>query len=370
MSILVSGHFVYAGRVGGAEHMVYNLVEGMDEAGENTTLLCGNKANLSQSFVRRRENSGRSIIECGGERHRFLSEQKACFDPRLRAEAILFPNYYLPPFVPKRLGRTGVVIHDFQYRHFPEHFSPKKRAWLGFSHRQAFNRADKVIVISQFVRDDAIRLYGPRAKKCVVIPNPISWDRFGVIPGEAPFGGRPYILSVAAHYPHKRLDVVIKAFAPLARRRRDLLLVLVGQLARDLVSVGSDVHRLHHLIHDLGLADQVKITGYIDDATLGDLYRHARVFAFPSLFEGFGMPAVEALGFGLRCVTTRHTALPESTLGMADYVDHAESVDEWTQRLDALIDGPRLSPEKVNELRDYYNPLKIGKLYLEALAGR
>ena len=112
--------------------------------------------------------------ECGGPGPRFVSEQRACFDGRLNGAAILFPQYYVPPIIPRRLGQAAVVIHDFQYRHLPQYFSARKRAWLRLSHWRAFFTATKVIVISNFVRQDAIGLYGRCAEKAVVIPNPVS----------------------------------------------------------------------------------------------------------------------------------------------------------------------------------------------------
>jgi glycosyltransferase involved in cell wall biosynthesis len=368
MGILIAGHFIYTGRVGGSEHMVYNLTRGLSDLGVEVTFLCADRANLSAEFLEDSRIAHRTIIECGGKGSRFVSEQRACLDRRLRGTSILFPQYYLPPILPRRLGQAAVVIHDFQYRHFPQYFSAKKRAWLRLCHWRAFTTATKVIVVSDFVRRDAIRLYGQCAEKSIVIPNPVSWDRFRKTPGPHPFGERPYLLSVAAHYPHKRLDVLVKAFSKIAQKRKDLLLVLCGQLPEGLISVGKDVTGLRGLISDLGLNERVCITGYLSDQEVGDLYHHALAFAFPSVFEGFGMPAVEALGFGLPTLTTRCTSLPEVTLGMAHYVDDPSDTDEWAERLESLVATPRLPAETIERIRDNYDALSIGQRYLQALS--
>ena len=370
--LLVSSHFVYSGRVGGAEHMTYNLVRGLHEAHAAPTVLCSQHANLSVQFIRDCHLRNIPLLESGGNRGpRFLSEQRACFDPALSGAAIIFPNYFLPPIVPKRLGKTAVVIHDFQYLHYPQHFSWKKRAWLWLSHRRAMQSADHLIFISEFVRRDAIRLFGSIAARGVAISNPISWDRFGERSLRVVGDEKPYILSVAAHYPHKQLDILLRAFAIFAQRDKDVRLVLVGQLANKLISVSGAGGVLENLIKDLGIADRVTVTGYVDDLQLGDLYRQATAFAFPSSFEGFGMPAVEALGFGVPCLTTRCTALPETTLGFADYVDEPANVEEWAARLITLVEKPRLAPEKVRWLRHRYDPVTIGRQYLmELQSGR
>jgi glycosyltransferase involved in cell wall biosynthesis len=368
MTILVSNHFIYAERVGGAEHMAYNLVKGLRQAQAEPVVLYSDKRNLAQQFVLECESTQVPLIKCGGSRGpRFIIEQRACFDKSLHGDAILFPNYFLPPVVPPRLGATAVVIHDFQYLHFPEYFSARKRAWLRLSHARALRQADQVIFISEFVRQDAIRWFGSVAERGVVIPNPISWDRFPETDEASAPPIRPYILSVAAHYPHKRLNVLLKAFARFAGRRKEFCLVLIGQLARNLVSVGGEEGGLEAIIQKLGLEGRVHVTGYLSDRQLGNYYRHASAFAFPSVFEGFGMPVVEALGFGLPCLTTRCTALPETTLGLADYVEDPSDVDEWASRLDYLVDAQRLSPSEIQEVRNRYNLGAIGSRYKSAM---
>jgi len=370
MTILVSNHFVYAGRVGGAEHMAYNLVRGLNQAGADPVVLCTNRSNLWDQFVQECEHSAVPVIECGGNRGpRFVIEQLACLDSSLHGDAILFPNYFLPPFIPARLGAPAVVIHDFLYRHSPQYFSARKRAWLRVSHARAMRYAHEVIFISEFVRQDAIRWFGSIARRGIVIPNPISWDRFSESYGSPSPEDRPYILSVAAHYAHKQLDVLLKAFADFSRKRPDYCLVLVGQLAGNLVSNSNSPSALGRLIAELQLTDRVRVTGYLTDAEVGNYYRYAAAFAFPSVFEGFGMPVVEALGFGLPCLTTRCTAIPEVTLGLATYVDNPADVGEWASRLQELVDAPRLSSIQIQRVRDRYAPLTIGHQYKSALSG-
>ena len=177
--LLVTGHFVFAGQIGGAEHMFYNLVRGLGAVGEPPRVLCADERNLDPGFVS--ELRPGQLLACGGgSGSRFVGEQQAALRPGLRSEAVLFPNYFVPPVVPGRLGRVATVIHDVQFRHFPRYFSARKRAWLAASQALAMRRADTVVAISGFVRDDLLRIYGRRfERKLVAIPNPISWDRFG-----------------------------------------------------------------------------------------------------------------------------------------------------------------------------------------------
>ena len=373
--LLVSGHFVYEGRVGGAEQMLYNLLLGLAELNAKTTVLCADAARLAGSFRQEVEVRPRLQLRAsGGRGPRFIAEQHACLDRALTADAILFPNYFLPPVVPHRLGRTAVVLHDLQYRHFPQYFSARKRAWLRVVQTFAMARADRVFVISDFVRRDVLRVFGARyAAKIVVAPNPICWTRF-----EPPDGTdfrplqRPYILSVAAHYPHKNLHTLIRAFAELSTRDRDIQLVLCGQDYALLHGVGGVKTGLRPLIAELGLTERVTLTGYLDDVALGRWYRHAALFAFPSLFEGFGMPPVEALGFGLPVLTSGMTALPETTLRLAHEVTQAENPAAWAAAMRDLLragETMRLGAGEVARVRAIYSPVVCAQRYLGGLVG-
>ncbi|MDT7953589.1 MAG: hypothetical protein RQ966_18980, partial [Acetobacteraceae bacterium] len=156
LRLLVAAHFVYAGRVGGAEHMLYNLLRGLSQTCRQLTILCASERNLSAASLAdlHRHDSVR-IAEHGGGGPRFIAEQRACLTPGLSGDAVLFPNYFVPPITPRRLGRVATVLHDLQYRHFPQHFSTKKRAWLAAAQSFAVRKADRLIVISDFVRQDA-----------------------------------------------------------------------------------------------------------------------------------------------------------------------------------------------------------------------
>lgn len=370
--LLVMAHFVRTGRVGGAEPMLYNLLRGLASGCGGLDIACSKPEQLDPDFVAQMASlPGTRLRVAGGPGPRFLAEQRACLDPRLEADAVLFPNYFVPPVLPARLGRVGTVLHDLQYAHYPQYFSRRKRAWLRFAQKLALHRADRVIVISRFVAEDVLARFGRAAeRKLVIVPNPISWDRFGVEDGAPPPLAGPYVLAVAAQYPHKNLETLVRGFAQAARARAELRLVLCGRDYNGLHGVVGRRAGLGELIAALGIADRVQLTGHVDDAALGRWYRGAALFAFPSLFEGFGMPPVEALGFGLPVLTTRCTAIPETTLGLASYVDDPLDAGEWAARIIAMTQAPAAhapSAAEVALLRSYYAPERIAERYLQAL---
>jgi glycosyltransferase involved in cell wall biosynthesis len=354
--------------------MFYNLMRGLWLNGVSFDLISPNEDNLDQSFrLELTDRMKRRIVASGGTGPRFIAEQRSCFDKTLSGEAILFPNYFTPPIIPPRFGRVVTVIHDFQYRHFPQYTRRRKRLWLRLAHDLTFRRADVVVVLSDFVRQDVIRHYGGRAlEKLVVIPNPISWEHLE--DGRAQEAGRrPYILTVASHYPHKNLETLLRAFSILRSRVPDVDLVIAGQRRSELVGQMAGGPDLEELASSLGLSDQVRFTGHVGDAELADLYRNAALFAFPSLFEGFGMPPVEALGLGVPTLTTRCASLPEVTLEGAHYVDRPQDAEEWAERIQAILEHRsdfEVPPATVAAIRERYAPERIGKLYAEALLKR
>ena len=163
--------------------------------------------------------------------------------------------------------------------------------------------------------------------------------------------------------------MLVRAFAEVARRQPDLDLVFCGQPYASLRGVPGSTGGLEPLIAELGLAGRVHMTGYINDRALGRWYRHAAMFAFPSLFEGFGMPPVEALGFGLPTITAARTALPETTMGLAVAVEDPLRPAEWADRILQVWRNPALgrpSPAAIARIRARYSPATVGRQYADA----
>ena len=186
-----------------------------------------------------------------------------------------------------------------------------------------------------------------------------------------PWSAFPYVLSVAAHYPHKNLETLVRAFAVLVQSRPEMKLVLVGQLAEYLVGTSRKLEVIG-LIDELNLRDAVIVTGYVDDLSLGQWYRHASLFVCPSLFEGFGMPPVEALGMGIPVLTTTCGSLREVTHDMAVYIEDPLDVGEFASKMATMLEAPeryRPSDSQQRWLRNLYSPERIGALYYGVMSG-
>jgi len=186
---------------------------------------------------------------------------------------------------------------------------PARRVWLFLNVRYA----RRIIAVSERTRANILRLYPDAREKVVVVRHGVE-ARFQPAPDGAQRGtilsalgipNRPYLLFVGQPRRKKCLDVLLAAFARVAKEARcDTQLVLAG--VRNPKESGLDAR-----VKELGLAEHVRFPGYVGDDDLVELYRHATAFVFPSQFEGFGLPPLEAMACGTPVVASTGGAIPE-----------------------------------------------------------
>jgi glycosyltransferase involved in cell wall biosynthesis len=229
---------------------------------------------------------------------------------RARPDVLFVPSHVIPwPGVGDI--PAVVTVHDLGYVRHPEAQPMLRRLYLDGSTRHSVRVARRVIAVSQTTADDLTALYHvPRTKVRVIhsgidarlkpvdnLPAIVAMrDRYH-IPG-------PYVLHVGTLHSRKNLIALVEAFDQVKDRVEGLLLVLAGQ-------PGWGYDRLVRRIGQLGLQARVMLPGYIEDADLPALYSGARVYVFPSLYEGFGFPALEAMACGTPVVCTNASSLPE-----------------------------------------------------------
>ncbi|MBN2002760.1 MAG: glycosyltransferase family 4 protein [Anaerolineae bacterium] len=225
-------------------------------------------------------------------------------------DALFVPAHVLPLARPRR---ALVTVHDLGYRYFPEAHPPGKRRYLDWSTRWNVWAASHVLADSQATRDAIVREYGaPASKITVAYPGydttlaPIRDPqvlaavraRYG-IPGD-------YILALGSIQPRKNLVRLINAFAQILERHPGLTLTLAGPdgwLSAPIVG----------RVKELGLEKRVLFPGYVAERDKAALISGARAFAFPSLYEGFGFPALEAQACGVPLLASNTSSLPEVT---------------------------------------------------------
>ncbi len=235
-----------------------------------------------------------------------------------------------------------VSVHDVSYLEHPEYFR-RERAWqLKLTVARTVRQAAKILTVSEFSRSSILRAYGGIDEgKVVVVPNaaapefrPISRDAAGAAVRQRFAVNGPFLLSVGDLLPRKNQIGLIRAFSRLLRA--------YPQFAHSLVFAGKETWFAHHVreaARASGLADRIQFLGFVSDSELLHLYNACDVFVFPSYYEGFGMPALEAMACGRAVVCSSTSALPEVVDGAALLFD-PYSVDEMVRALaDLLLDA-------------------------------
>src|SRR5712664_701133 len=230
-----------------------------------------------------------------------------------------------------------LTVHDICYTSHPEWFSARDLSVLSATVPWSIRRAARVITVSDLCRTEIIERYRVPEEKVVRVYNAAGPAAQALSEAEARVDvaalgidpSRPYVLAVGNLQPRKNLVRLIKAFADLTAQGIDADLVIVGpeHFRSDLVRQEA-----------AGLDARVRMTGYLTHRQLAACYECATVFAFPSLFEGFGIPALEAMAHGTPVVCAKAGALPEVCGDAALYFDPLDTTSIATTLKRVLTD--------------------------------
>jgi glycosyltransferase involved in cell wall biosynthesis len=206
---------------------------------------------------------------------------------------------------------------------------------LGLMVGPSVRHAARVITDSQAARRDIVRFYRVSPDKVVVTPAAAGPQYYPQPPGEVERIRRAYdlkeryLLAVGNVQPRKNLPRLVEAFARIASEATDVQLVIVGRSTWKGSEVEATVHRL-------GVTGRVRFTRYVPDAHLPGLYTGAVTLCYPSLYEGFGLPPLEAMACGTPTVTSNVSSLPE-VVGDAAITVNPRSVDEIARALRCML---------------------------------
>ena len=246
------------------------------------------------------------------------THRKLAWEVSRRPPHVLFVPAHVVPFLPPPLlPPTVVTLHDIGYRYFPRSHTALQRLYLELSTRWSAAAARRIIAVSQQTANDLQRFYGvAEAKIRVIHEAPMRRAAgTGADAGRAPVYERPFALYVGTIQPRKNLLRLIESFERLIQQQ---------DIGWDLVLVGRWgwlSEEYERLVAAKGLVDRVHFPGYLPDGAVAALMRAALFFVFPSLFEGFGLPVLEAQTTGVAVMCANNSALPEIAGDAALLVD-------------------------------------------------
>lgn len=245
-----------------------------------------------------------------------------------RPPDVLFIPAHTLPYIRKKRIKTVVTIHDLGYEYLPQYHQFPHRLWLNRSTEYAVKHADRLIAVSEATREDLVRKLGADEKKISVVYEGLGLriDSNAISPGQVDQARTkysvfsPYIVFVGTIQPRKNLIRLIQAFANLIQEPQisemypQLTLLFIGRKGWMNTGIYAEPERL-------GISDRVIFLGHVPDQETAAFLKGSLCFAFPTLFEGFGIPILEAQSYGAPVVTSAKKPMTEVGGTAAEYVE-------------------------------------------------
>jgi len=253
-------------------------------------------------------------------------------------------NYQAPALRQARLVST---VHDINFVRFPEMQSKGIRRFIS-SLPGLLENSRMVLADSRFTADELSEVYElPPEKVRVVYPglNPVFLDEPGEEEVETALRAYgltpPYLAYIGNLHPRKNLATLLEAFSLLCERGLEHQLAVIGGGGLGKLN-NTEYHKLMSRVRDLGLEDKVAFTGYVPDERLRSLLARADMLVFPSIYEGFGLPPLEAMACGVPVITSSRASLPEVVGDAALLLEDPLEAEEIAAAVEALISDPVL----------------------------
>ena len=336
-SIIING-LQYAKNGAGISRYTHKLSEYMNQ---NVDILVQN--NVKYSF--KKNNIKILNKNINGSKDRILEEQLKCLNIFKKYRLVHFPDYATPILY---RGKKIATIHDMAMYTMRDKYTKSQVFIKRFFMKNTIRNADKLICISNFTAKE-LKKYYPDVdeNKIEVVYNGFEYKPMHISEQESKevlnkFDiDKKYLLYVGTISPHKNIDRLIEAFAILRKRGYDYKLVISGKK-------GWMYEEILNKSRELNIENHVIFTDYVTDIELEVLYTHADVFTFPSLYEGFGFPPIEAMARKVPVVSSKEGALGE-VVGDAALICDAYNVDDMASKIVNVITNDELRRDLIEK---------------------
>lgn len=261
-----------------------------------------------------------------------------------RPDIVFMPIQTFPfLIVPKKVPKVVVTVHDVAFLLFPQYFNFWKRQYLRFNTRRSVKLANRIIVPSEATKRDIVRFYKVPECKIRVVHHGVSKELRELAQKNDPrvnglSKGCPYILFVGAIQPRKNIIRLVKAFDMLKK---------TGKYEHKLIICGGKgwlYWKIFDSIRHSAFHEDVIIVGDAGNDLLASLYADADLFVMPSLYEGFGLPVLEAMSFGVPVVCANNSALLEIAEGASLFFD-GYSATELYRKMDKVLGNKKIKED-------------------------
>ena len=337
---------------GGTESATRNLINGFGMYDDKNEYMLFVGKDTAETFKEYEKYPNMKIQICDTEslkRVKRIAWENSKLDKLARSlgvDLMFIPVYSKPNSLSEEKGGIPYVttIYDLQALHFPQYFSKTRIMFFKRSWKKACDTSAKLFTSSNYCKDDIIEHFPSAQGKISVVYSPITVTDLSeetdskekLLPENvlAKYGIEKdrYFYTLSSMLPHKNLETLIKTMKIL-KESDNTKLVVSG--------VGGDKDSFNRCVKESGAEDLVIDTGFVSDEERDVLYENCSLFLFPSIFEGFGMPPVEAMMKGARVVSTKCASLEEITQGKATYVDNPTDANEWVLKIKEALNKER-----------------------------
>ena len=264
---------------------------------------------------------------------------------RAKADLYHFMGYVVPYNVK---GKVVLTIYDLVVELFPETMEEKNRELLQKEMYRSIKRADHIVTISNSVKSELINILGIDEKSIDVISPGVDYKVFNTKVSDKENDKikqkydlpDKYILYLGTLEPRKNISNLLKAFTNLKKEKKiEEKLVIAGKK-------GWNYEQIYKIIYENDIEDEVVFTGYVEENEKPSIYQMAKLFVFPSLYEGFGIPVLEAMASGVPVVTSNISSLPE-VVGDAGILADPESIDDIEKSIYKVLSDEKLCSELI-----------------------
>lgn len=283
-----------------------------------------------------KESSNWHYVVFSGKLWTLWGLSKKLMNYKDRIDVFFSPTHYLP-FVSAR--PSAIAILDVSYLHFPELFKKKDLYQLKLWGKFSIGKAKKIITISKASKNDIIKEYGAEAEKVAVVYPGIKFHKRNMNENVITKYGlkKNYILFVGTLQPRKNIKRLIEAFSKI--KNKNIKLIIVGRK-------GWMWEEILEAPSRFDVSERVVFLDNVGDDELPEFYKNASCFILPSLYEGFGLPILEAMKYGCPVLTSNVSSLPEAGGDAAVYFD-PEDVNDIAEKIEKVLSSEKLRKDLI-----------------------